>query len=219
MRGAPGPDRAPVLTIAEAIAGDKSLDALEHGAHARQVAAEAVRRAHDHGWVIVARDALDGGVVGYAGAPCASTAAAEYSVRAIAGPPGRVPRYVRLLRAWRGVSDPLALASQPALRGDVASVSTARRAMLSIGDVKLDRLRAARAPSRSRAPAPRTCRSPRSPPTWCGWKAGAPVAHDLSVWTQQPRFAGEYAVCEPEHLRDRLARRSSAAPNARGHHG
>src|SRR4051812_28475366 len=58
---------------------------------------------------------------------------------------------VMLADGGRCVSDLVALASQPALFGDVASVSTARRVMLSIGDVELDRVRAARAQARSRA--------------------------------------------------------------------
>ena len=51
----------------------------------------------------------------------------------------------------RCVSDLVALGSQPALFGDIASVSTARRVLLSIGEAELDRLRAARAQARSRA--------------------------------------------------------------------
>ena len=51
----------------------------------------------------------------------------------------------------RCVSDLVALGSQPALFGDVASVSTARRVLLSVGEAELDRLRAARAQARARA--------------------------------------------------------------------
>jgi hypothetical protein len=49
------------------------------------------------------------------------------------------------------VSDLVALGSQPALFGDVASVSTARRVLLSVGEAELDRVRAARAQARARA--------------------------------------------------------------------
>jgi hypothetical protein len=51
----------------------------------------------------------------------------------------------------RCVSDLVALGSQPALFGDVASVSTARRVLLAVGEAELDRLRAARAQARARA--------------------------------------------------------------------
>jgi hypothetical protein len=56
------PVSAPGLTIAEAIVGDDALDALESDARARQLAADAMRRAHDHGWVIVVRGDLSGSV-------------------------------------------------------------------------------------------------------------------------------------------------------------
>jgi hypothetical protein len=58
---------------------------------------------------------------------------------------------VMLADGGRCVSDLVALGSQPALFGDVASVSTARRVLLSIGDAELDRVRAARAQARERA--------------------------------------------------------------------
>src|SRR4051812_49336853 len=51
----------------------------------------------------------------------------------------------------RCVSDLIALGAQPALFGDVASVSTARRVLLSVGAGELDRLRTARARARARA--------------------------------------------------------------------
>jgi hypothetical protein len=51
----------------------------------------------------------------------------------------------------RCVSDLAALAGQPALFGEVASVSTARRVMLSIGDQELGAIRRARAAARARA--------------------------------------------------------------------
>src|SRR5215204_7284971 len=67
--------------------------------------------------------------------------------------PGRVfcDLAVMLADGGRCVSDLVALASQSALFGDVASVSTARRVLLSVGEAELDRLRAARAQARARA--------------------------------------------------------------------
>jgi hypothetical protein len=44
----------------------------------------------------------------------------------------------------RCVSDLIALGLQPALFGDVASISTARRVLLSVGEAELGRLRSAR---------------------------------------------------------------------------
>lgn len=67
--------------------------------------------------------------------------------------PGRVfcDLAVMLADGGRCVSDLVALGSQPALFGAVASISTARRVLLSIGAAELDRLRAARAQARARA--------------------------------------------------------------------
>ncbi|HVI18057.1 MAG TPA: IS1380 family transposase [Gaiellales bacterium] len=67
--------------------------------------------------------------------------------------PGRVfcALAVMLADGGRCVSDLVALGSQPALFGDVASVSTARRVLLSVGEAELDRLRGARAQARARA--------------------------------------------------------------------
>src|ERR671921_2433476 len=67
--------------------------------------------------------------------------------------PGRVfgDLAVMLADGGRCVSDLVALGSQPALFGDVASISTARRVLLSVGEAELDRLRAARAQARARA--------------------------------------------------------------------
>ena len=58
---------------------------------------------------------------------------------------------VMLADGGRCVSDLVALGSQQALFGDVASVSTTRRVLLVIGAAELDRLRAARAQARARA--------------------------------------------------------------------
>jgi hypothetical protein len=50
----------------------------------------------------------------------------------------------------RCLSDLAALAGQPSLFGDVASVSTGRRVLLSIGERELDLIRHARAVARAR---------------------------------------------------------------------
>lgn len=67
--------------------------------------------------------------------------------------PGRVFCDLAVMAADGGrcVSDLAALAGQSSLFGGVASVSTARRVLLSIGDVELERVRQARAVARSRA--------------------------------------------------------------------
>jgi hypothetical protein len=67
--------------------------------------------------------------------------------------PGRVfcDLAVMLADGGRCVSDLAALAGQASLFGEVASVSTARRVLLSIGAAELDRIRQARAVARSRA--------------------------------------------------------------------
>ena len=67
--------------------------------------------------------------------------------------PGRVfcDLAVVLADGGRCVSDLAALAGQPSLFGAVASVSTARRVMLSISEKELDRIRRARAVARERA--------------------------------------------------------------------
>ena len=67
--------------------------------------------------------------------------------------PGRVfcDLAVMLADGGRCVSDLVALGSQSALFGDVASISTARRVLVLIGEAELERLRAARAQARARA--------------------------------------------------------------------
>src|SRR3954454_8521094 len=64
----------------------------------------------------------------------------ERRERRSAHDPGRVfcDLAVMLADGGRCVSDLVALGSQPALFGDVASVSTARRVLLSIGERELD---------------------------------------------------------------------------------
>jgi hypothetical protein len=80
-------------------------------------------------------------------------ALSETRERRSAHDPGRVlcDLAVMLADGGRCVSDLVALGSQPALFGEVASVSTARRVLLSIGERELERVRAARAQARSRA--------------------------------------------------------------------
>ena len=67
--------------------------------------------------------------------------------------PGRVFCDLAVMAADGGrcVSDLAALAGQPSLFGEVASISTARRVVLSIGDAELDLIRQARARARERA--------------------------------------------------------------------
>jgi hypothetical protein len=80
-------------------------------------------------------------------------ALAETRERRSVHDPGRVfcDLAVMLADGGRCVSDLVALGSQPALFGDVASISTARRVLLSVGEAELERLRAARAQARARA--------------------------------------------------------------------
>ncbi len=90
---------------------------------------------------------------------------------------------VMLADGGRCVSDLQALAGQSALFGEVASVSTARRVVLSVGESELAAIRAARAAARSRA-----------------WAAGAaPVrvildfdATPIDVHSEKEQAAGHY---------------------------
>jgi hypothetical protein len=84
------PVSAPGVAVAEAILGEEALRVLERDADARRLAVEPMRRAHDHGWVVVARGDLSGSVVCHAEAFFESMAAAEHSARAIACPAGTV---------------------------------------------------------------------------------------------------------------------------------
>jgi hypothetical protein len=67
--------------------------------------------------------------------------------------PGRVLCDLAVMAADGGrcISDLQALAGQSSLFGDVASVSTARRVLLSVGDDELEKIRQARALARARA--------------------------------------------------------------------
>ena len=99
--------------------------------------------------------------------------------------PGRVfcDLAVMLADGGRCVSDLGALAGQDSLFGEVASVSTARRVMLSIGEVELAGIRAARAAARARA-----------------WAAGAAPervildfdATPIDVHSEKEQAAGHY---------------------------
>lgn len=94
--------------------------------------------------------------------------------------PGRVfcDLAVMLADGGRCVSDLGALAGQESLFGEVASVSTARRVMLSIGEVELAGIRAARAAARARA-----------------WKLGAAPERVISI-SMRPR-----STCIPRRSR------------------
>jgi hypothetical protein len=118
----------------------------------------------------------------------------------------------------RCVSDLVALGCQPALFGAVASVSTARRVLLSIGDTELDRLRAARARARARA-----------------WAAGAAPAEvilefdatPITAHSDKQHAAGHYrggfgfhpllATCGREVLAGILRPGNAGANNAADH--
>jgi hypothetical protein len=99
--------------------------------------------------------------------------------------PGRVLCDLGVMAADGGrcVSDLAALAGQRALFGEVASVSTARRVLLSIGEEELEKIRAARALARERA-----------------WRAGAAPERvildfdctPIDVHSEKERAAGHY---------------------------
>lgn len=90
------------------------------------------------------------------------------------------------------VSDLAALAGQSSLFGEIASVSTARRVMLSIGEAELVRIRQARAIARARA-----------------WEAGAGPervildfdATPISIHSEKEQAAGHYNMrLDDRHL-------------------
>src|SRR4051794_40296965 len=134
--------------------------------------------------------------------------------------PGRVfcDLAVMLADGGRCVSDLVALGSQPALFGDVASVSTARRVGLSICCIELDRVRAARAQARERA--------------WAAGAAPAEVVLDfdataITAHSEKERAAGHYkggfgfhpllATCGREVLAAILRPGNAGANNADDH--
>jgi hypothetical protein len=99
--------------------------------------------------------------------------------------PGRVFCDLAVMAADGGrcVSDLAALAGQSALFGEMASVSTARRVLLDVGEPQLDAIRQARALARARA-----------------WEAGAAPARvildfdatPISVHSEKEQAAGHY---------------------------
>jgi hypothetical protein len=134
--------------------------------------------------------------------------------------PGRVLCDLAVMAADGGrcVSDLAALAGQPALFGDLASVSTARRVLLSIGETELDLIRQARALARGRA-----------------WQAGAAPervildfdATPITIHSEKEHAAGHYkggfgfnpliASCAREVLAGILRPGSAGANNAADH--
>ncbi len=114
-----------------------------------------------------------------------SAALAGTRERRSAHDPGRVLCDLAVMAADGGrcVSDLAALAGQPALFGNLASVPTARRVLLSIGQAEIDRVRQVRALARARA-----------------WEAGgAPErvvldfdATPISVHSEKELAAGHY---------------------------
>ena len=125
---------------------------------------------------------------------------------------------VMLADGGRCVSDLVALGSQPALFGEVASVSTARRVVLSIGEAELNGVRAARAVARARA--------------WAAGAAPAEVILDfdatpITAHSDKERAAGHYkggfgfhpllATCGREVLAAILRPGNAGANNAGDH--
>jgi DDE family transposase len=149
-----------------------------------------------------------------------SRALAGTRQRRSAHDPGRVLCDLAVMAADGGrcVSDLAVLAGQPALFGDVASVATARRVLLSIGQAEIDRVRRARALARERA-----------------WKAGAAPgrvtldfdATPVSIHSEKELAAGHYkggfgfnpllASCGREVLAGVLRPGNAGANNAEDH--
>src|SRR3954453_16784261 len=144
----------------------------------------------------------------------------ETRERRSAHDPGRVfcDLAVMLADGGRCVSDLVALGSQPALFGEVASVSTARRVLLSIGPAELERVRAARAQARERA--------------WAAGAAPAEVILDfdatpITAHSEKEHAAGHYkggfgfhpllATCGREVLAAILRPGNAGANNAADH--
>jgi len=134
--------------------------------------------------------------------------------------PGRVFCDLAVMAADGGrcVSDLAALAGQASLFGAVASVSTARRVLLSVGETELDRVRQARAAARARA-----------------WEAGAAPsrvildfdATPIDSHSEKERAAGHYkggfgfnpllVTCGREVLAGVLRPGNAGANNAEDH--
>jgi hypothetical protein len=140
--------------------------------------------------------------------------------RGSAHDPGRVLCDLAVMAADGGrcVSDLAALGGQRALFGEVASVSTARRVLLSIGELELDLIRGARALARERA-----------------WKSGAAPERvildfdctPIDVHSEKEWAAGHYrggfgfnpllVSCGREVLAGMLRPGNAAAGNASDH--
>jgi len=121
--------------------------------------------------------------VGLTGGLCDALAGTRE--RRSAHDPGRVfcDLAVMLADGGRCVSDLAALAGQASLFGGLASVSTARRVMLSIGETELSGIRTARAKARARA--------------WAAGAAPQPVILDfdatpIDVHSDKEHAAGHY---------------------------
>jgi hypothetical protein len=134
--------------------------------------------------------------------------------------PGRVLCDLAVMAADGGrcLSDLAVLAGQGALFGDIASVPTARRVLLSIGEAEIERVRQARAFARQRA-----------------WKAGAAPARvildfdatPISVHSEKEHAAGHYkggfgfnpllVSCAREVLAGILRPGNAGANNAQDH--
>jgi Transposase DDE domain group 1 len=161
---------------------------------------------------------LAAGKLGLTDALCAALAGTRE--RRSGHDPGRVfcDLAVVLADGGRCVSDLAALAGQPTLFGEVASVSTARRVMLSIGESELDAIRQARALARERT-----------------WRTGAHPervildfdATPIGVHSEKEGAAGHYkggfgfnpllVSCGREVLAGILRPGSAAAGNAGDH--
>jgi len=134
--------------------------------------------------------------------------------------PGRVLCDLAVMAADGGgcVSDLAVLAGQGALFGNIASVSTARRVLLEVGESELERIRQARALARERA-----------------WRAGAAPgrvildfdATPISIHSEKELAAGHYkggfgfnplvVTCAREVLAGVLRPGNAGANNARDH--
>jgi hypothetical protein len=134
--------------------------------------------------------------------------------------PGRVLCDLAVMAADGGrcVSDLAVLAGQGALFGSIASVPTARRVLLSIGEAEIDRIRQARAVARERA-----------------WNAGAGPgrvildfdATPISIHSEKEQAAGHYkggfgfnpliVTCAREVLAGVLRPGNAGANNAQDH--
>jgi hypothetical protein len=149
-----------------------------------------------------------------------SGALAGMRERCSAHDPGRVLCDLAVMAADGGscVSDLAVLAGQGALFGNIASVSTARRVLLKVGESEVERIRQARAVARERA-----------------WNAGATTdrvildfdATPISIHSEKELAAGHYkggfgfnpliATCGREVLAGVLRPGNAGANNAQDH--